>query len=269
MFLVILCILFTVGYTFLLNLINCSKWFNFLFVPVSFIVAIITVLLLLVTTVYLLPKKHPNGKFRHFLSHQAVWLTIKLTNYHIKVIGYENLPKDPYVLCSNHKSMMDPVICYYVCKKSKMSFVAKKELFQIGILAMLKKRYGIIAIDRENDREAVKSIIEAIKLIKNGTTMVVYPEGGIKSRDTDLMVDLKAGAYKLVTKSQVPLVPVSVIGSSKITDKGVFERKDIVFIIHKPIMPTEYKPLNTEKIGEMVFDIVNGGINQYEEKKSS
>ena len=81
MFLVILCILFTVGYTFLLNLINCSKWFNFLFVPVSFIVAIITVLLLLVTTVYLLPKKHPNGK-------PPVWIIITVAgSLLITIIG--------------------------------------------------------------------------------------------------------------------------------------------------------------------------------------
>ena len=86
---------------------------------------------------------------------------------------------------------------------------------------------------------------------------VIFPEGGIKDRNNEEMVNLRAGAYRLVTKSEALLLPVSIIGSSKIRTKKFLKRTLVKVIIHKPFTKEEYENLNTTEIGNMVQNLLN------------
>ena len=124
----------------------------------------------------------------------------------------------------------------------------------------IKETFGAISIDRDNDREALKQIIFAIKEIKEGLSMIIFPEGGIKDRNEEEMVSLRAGAYKLVTKSQATILPVSIIGSSEISKKKRYKRKNVKVVIHEPIRYDAFKQMNTNEIGLMVEEIINNGV---------
>ena len=70
----------------------------------------------------------------------------------------------------------------------------KKELFKSHIMKVIGNTFKAVIMNREDDREAAKAMISAIKQVKDGTSMIIFPEGGIKTRDVEEMVNLRAGA---------------------------------------------------------------------------
>ena len=262
MFLLLIILLLTVGYTFLLNLIpSPGIWFIAIWILVALLLAIITVVIYFLLLITFAPRNNPKGKIRHFVLRNVVSLFVKFYHIKLEVIGKENIPAqdDKYVVYANHKSNMDPLLIYLALNR-RLTAVGKSTLFQNKIMKNIQLTFGAISIDRENDREALKQIIYAIKLIKNGLSMIIFPEGGIKSRDEEEMVSLRAGAYKLVTKTEATIVPISIIGSSEISKRKRFKRKNIKIIIHKQIKYEGFKDKNTTEIGIMVEDIINDGV---------
>lgn len=267
MLLILIALILAVGYTFLFHLIPVSNWFLFLWIPLSIILGILTVLIYLVLYFRFNNRKKPLGKYRHFILRQIISIASKWTNLHINVEGRENIPTDPhFVIYANHKSNMDPLILY-LALNTKLSIIGKKSLFKNPIMNNIAKTYAAIPMDRENDREALKSLLVAIKQVKDGIPMIIFPEGGIKSRDVEEMVNLRAGAYKLAIKSQGTILPVSIIGSSEISRKKLHQRKDIKVVIHKSIPYEEYKDLNSTKIGLQVEELINETVKKYSEKE--
>ncbi len=259
MLLIILCVILAALYSFLLNLITTNNYYLFLWVPVGIILAIITVVLLILLFLVIAPKDNPTGKFRHKLLYQVTSVAIIFSNIKLTVEGIENQPNETFVVYANHKSQMDPVLIYNA-SKTICSAVGKKSLFKNPIMKLIADVFGAIPVDRENDREAAKSIVLAIKSVKKGLSMIIFPEGGIKSRDSEEMADLRAGAYKLAMKANAPILPISIIGSSNLSKKSIFSRKNIKLIYHKPIYNEFYKDKTTTEVGTYVEEIINSGV---------
>lgn len=264
MILLFIMLLLTALYSFLFYFTSLSLWFYFLWIPVSLILAILTMLLAILIMFQYMKRTSPKNKFRHLLLYQACQLILFFSNTKIKVIGEEYIPNKTFVCYANHKSDID-VIALYCALKRVCSAVGKKSLFKYPIIKQCKDVFAAIALDRDNDREGARQIIETIKNIKNGLSYIIFPEGGIKSRETEEMVNLRAGAYKLVTKTGVLLLPATIIGSSYTKKrKSIFNRVNITIIFHKPISKEEYENLNTLEIGQIVYDMINADIQKYE-----
>lgn len=188
---------------------------------------------------------------RSLLSYALFFLRVKIV-----VHGKENIPDTNFVAYGNHKSHSDVLVEYVVLNKP-MGFVAKKEIMDIFFLGSYMKTIGCIGIDRSNDRTALIGFKEVVDKLKKGYNIGIYPEGGIRDKTTDKMVDIKPGAYKLAFKAQVDILPIS-IKNAILVPKNYFRRKTTVHVyIHKPIKYEDYKDLNTHEIGEKVFNIVN------------
>ncbi len=238
-----------------------SLWFYFLWVLVSLILAFLTFVIIVIGLFQVWKRTDPKGQFRHHVLHQVCGMILILLNVKVKVIGKQNVPDETFVCYANHKSDLDPILIYYSLKRV-CSAVGKKSLFKYPVIKQCQSVFGCISLDRDNDREAAKAIIECIRNIKQGMSYIIFPEGGIKSRETEEMVNLRAGAYKLVTKSEALLLPVTIIGSSKIKGrKNLFRRIRVEIVIHQPITSGEYLPLTTQEIGQKVIDIINSDIN--------
>ena len=260
MYLVLFIILLTVGLTFVYNLIPTpSPWFIILWVFAALITSILIFIVLVLIFFKFAPRKNPMGKFRHFILKNGVFLFVKFYHVKIEVVGKENIPDETFVVYANHKSNMDPLILYLALNK-RLTAVGKSTLFQHPVMRNIQETYGAISIDRDNDREALKQIIFAIKEIKSGVSMIIFPEGGIKDRSEEEMSSLRAGAYKLVTKGQATILPISIIGSSEISKRKRYKRKNVKIIVHKSIKYEEFKDKNTTEIGLIVENIINDGV---------
>lgn len=250
---------FSVLYIEVLPMVN--NWFYVIYILGGFLSSLILFLLYSLFVIFVLYKiLPPNSKVKHEILWHYTDLIIMFGRFRVEVQGKENIPNEPFVVYGNHKSMVDPVIVYNVFH-SVISAVAKSTLSKVKILDILMKEMAVVLIDRNNDREATKSMIKGIKNINDYKMgYIIFPEGGIKTRDTEEMVDVKPGAYKLATKANAIISPISIIGTSKIAKRSIFSITRVKIIIHKPIYPSEYNSLNTIELGEKVFNIVNDGV---------
>lgn len=255
--------LFFIGFSYLyihfLPIIN--NWYYVLWSVAGLLSSILLFVLYSLFVVFILYRILPiNSKLKHRIMWQYSDVILLFGRIKLEIKGKENIPNGPFVIYANHKSMLDPVILYNAYK-SVVSAVAKSTLGKIKILKFLMDEMGAILIDRGNDREATKSIIQGIKNIKEYKIgYIIFPEGGIKTRETEVMTDVKPGSYKLATKAGATISPASIIGSSKISKRGALSFSKIKIIIHKPIYEEDYKNLNTQELGERVFKIVNDGV---------
>lgn len=267
MILLVLLLLLAGAYSYAFYYTGLSLWFYFLWTPVSIILSLLTFVLFVLLMFQIWMRTDPKGKVRHKILYQVCQMVLILCNIKVKVIGKENIPNETFVCYSNHKSDIDPVALY--CALHRVcSAVGKKSLFRIPIIKQCQAVFGAISIDRDNDRAAAKSIIEAIRAVKGGMSYIIFPEGGIKSRETEEMVNLRAGAYKLVMKSGALLLPATIIGSSNTKKrKTIFKRVNITIIFHKTIPEEEYSLLNSTELGNHVMNMVNEDIIKYEKNR--
>ena len=160
---------------------------------------------------------------------------IKLAGATVKIFGEENIPKNETVLfMSNHQSNFD-IALFLACIKTKKGFVAKLELGKIPILNQWMKKIDCVFMDRSSIRKSAEAIAEATKLLKNGRSMVIFPEG-TRSK-TGALSDFKAGSFKLATKPKVPIVPVTLDGTYKLMEAqgGKVKPATVNMYIHPPI----------------------------------
>ena len=259
------CLLLLAGvYSFAFYYTGFSLWFYFLWVPLSLVLSFISFCLFVIGLFQYMKKTNPKGKFRHALLFQVCQMILFILNIKIKVIGKEFIPNETFVCYANHKSHIDPIALYAALHRI-CSAIGKKDLFKYPVIKQCQPVFGVIALDRENDRAAAKSIIEAIRAIKDGMSYIIFPEGGIKTRQTEEMVDLRAGAYKLVIKSGARLLPATIIGSSRIkTRKSILKRIQITMVFHESLEASAYEEKSTSDLGQMVMKHVHEDILNYE-----
>lgn len=149
------------------------------------------------------------------------WIRWILRTFGIRVVveGLERVPAQaPVVLMSNHQSLVDIAAIVDTLPTSvSWRFVAKKELTRIPIFGWCLITSQII-IDRSDRERAVASLHQAAQRIRAGASVIVFPEG-TRSPSGSLR-PFKSGPFHLTLEAQVPIVPVTVSGSQRITPKG-------------------------------------------------
>ncbi len=168
--------------------------------------------------------------------------------FKINVKGYENLPESgPVVFVSNHQSYTDiPVLCA-VLDKFQFGFIAKNDLEKVPFYGWWIKNIRSVYIKRDDARASLAAINEGIDLIKNGFSLVIFPEG-TRSRQTE-MAEFKRGSLRLATKPGVPVVPIVLNGTYQGFEKEGHPQNDEVDVSILP--PIETKGLSKLEANEL------------------
>jgi 1-acyl-sn-glycerol-3-phosphate acyltransferase len=175
----------------------------------------------------------------------------------VSVIGYEELdPKSSYVFVSNHASMFD-IPTVFVALKGKVNFVFKKELTYVPIWGWALRYGQFIMIDRSNPRKAMASIERAAQSTRNGSSVILFPEG-TRTLDGKLQ-PFKRGAFSLAIKAGIPVVPVTINGTFAIMPKGSLDIQpaNISVVLGKPISATDIQGRDGElELMEQVHQVI-------------
>lgn len=180
----------------------------------------------------------------------------------ISVKGIENIPDGkPVLFVSNHQSHMDSAIIHGFIKQPK-GFIADKEVKNIPILRTWMKYMKCVLIDRGSIRENVRSMEESIEILKNGHSMVIYPEG--KLDEGERLGNFKKGCIKLAVKAGVPIIPVTMINSARIMNKdgSRINSAAVECIISKPIPVTSLENEPESIVIQKVRDIIANNLNE-------
>ncbi len=129
--------------------------------------------------------------------------------------GLEKTPKDGrFLLVCNHLNDLDPVVLLHHFKSSKLAFISKRENDKKFIVGPLLHMIGCQAINRENDREALKTILKCIQILKEDeASIAVFPEG-YTSLD-GLLHPFRSGVFKIAQKAKVPIVVCTLQNTQK------------------------------------------------------
>ena len=193
----------------------------------------------------------------------------------LKIItkGLENTPKDTrFLLVSNHISDLDPVVLFYSFYKSTLAFISKRENDQKPFVGQIQRKILCQPINRENDREALKTILRCVQFIKEDKVSIgVFPEG-YTSLDGKLR-HFRNGVFKIAQKANVPVVVCTVRGTRE-SMKSLFKLKGGHVEIHmlEVIPAEEVKVLSTAELGEKVYGLMAadlGAENVYDYGENS
>lgn len=175
----------------------------------------------------------------------------------ITVIGEENVPKDePVLYIGNHRSYFDILITYSRCPRLT-GYIAKNTMEKVPLLSTWMKRLHCLFINREDVKEALKTILAGIDHIKNGISMCIFPEGTRNTGD-ELMLPFKEGSFKMAEKTGCAIIPMAISGSAEIFENHLPKITPVHVILEygKPIYPKDLDKDTRKKIGSYCQNII-------------
>jgi 1-acyl-sn-glycerol-3-phosphate acyltransferase len=170
-------------------------------------------------------------------------------------------PSKSYIYMSNHQSNFDiPVLLAFL--KVQFRWLAKAELFKIPLFGYAMKRAGYISIDRSNRRAAFASLKRAADSIRNGVSIIIFPEG-TRSLDGNIR-SFKKGGFALAVDSGVPIVPVILHGTRFIMPKERLQIKpgNVLLEITEPIDTANYTRKTKDDLLEKVRNRICEGFER-------
>ena len=159
------------------------------------------------------PQEH-DDKFYRSVMYVYIEALMKLVMLRVRTQGLEKTPKEGrFLLVCNHQNESDPGILLHYFRKSQLAFISKKENANMIVVGKFMHKTLCQMIDRENDREALKTILKCIQMIKNDEVSVgVFPEGGIKTEKK--LAHFRGGVFKIAQKAGVPIVVCTLRGTT-------------------------------------------------------
>ncbi len=158
---------------------------------------------------------------------------VEIASIQLDIHGIDNIKSDEnYIFVANHSSLFDiPILQATIPIPFRIMY--KKELEKVPFFGLVLKKSPYIVIDRDESKNAMESLNQAITAIKTGTSVLIYPEG-TRSKDGKLQ-EFKRGAFFMASRAAKPIVPVTIIGTSKILPKGSLEfNEGVIKIIFNP-----------------------------------
>ena len=214
---------------------------------------------------FLTNKGYLEGRRNYIHKVTSNWakLVMKIAGAKVNIVGLENLPKNQTVLLvSNHQSNFD-IPLLLSCIDIPKGFIAKKELENWPFISAWMKYINCIFMDRDNLRKSAESIVDGIKLLKSGYSMIIFPEG---TRSKGKPVDeFKGGSFKLATKSKCLIVPLTINGTYKLmeSNKNMIKGSDIELVIHPQIDTSKLTKEELESLPDTVHSIISSKYKNY------
>lgn len=200
------------------------------------------------------------GDSVHIVSRYFGRTMLWLCGIEVKVDGLENIYRDrAQLICANHQSLFDIFILDSILPV-QFRFVVKKELHSLPILGLCIRIERQICLDRKNVRKGIESMKQAGKLISQGRSVAIFPEG-TRSKDGNVK-KFKKGSFLIATASNAPVVPVTIDGSFHIMPKNSFLiHPDSVSVkIGLPIETEGLSRAEQKQLSEKVRGIITDGL---------
>jgi 1-acyl-sn-glycerol-3-phosphate acyltransferase len=207
------------------------------------------------------------GKVAHHYARLWGKVALLANRVKVKVEGMDRLNgKGPYIFMSNHQGSYD-IFALLSHLPYQFKWLAKKELFSIPFFGWTMAAAGYISIDREGTRETVEAMNEAAQKIRDGMSVVIFPEG---SRSPDGSVQpFKKGGFTLAIKSKVPIVPIAISGSRDIMpkDKLTATSGEIQMFVDDPIETQHCSSKDREPLMRKVRETISKNFKSISKKR--
>jgi len=206
----------------------------------------------------------PSGNLAHRISSLWARSLCRFNGIQVKITGLENISLDhAQIFVANHQSFFD-IFALSGYLPVQIRWVAKAGLFKIPFVGWAMKAAGYISVDRSNKRKAYQSFVATVEKIKQGCSVVIFPEG---TRSEDGTIGpFKKGSNLLAVRAKAPMVPVTIKGTGSIIKKSscVINPGPVRIIISPPVFP-DAATSKDGKAEDILDDIRQTICKNYEE----
>lgn len=233
---------------------------------IRFIITLIFVVLFLVCSIplflieWIIGKISPHAKSRSSLAivNWAFRVVIFIAGTKVLVVGEENVPKDtPVLYVANHRSYYD-IILTYVRVPRPTGYISKKEMLKWPLLRQWMKNLHCLFLDRENVKEGIKTILAAVEKERNGISICIFPEG-TRNKRNDTFLPFHDGSFKIASKADVPVVPITMINTASIFEDHLPKIKKATVVIHygEPVYLKNLDKETQKNVGDYFQKIIS------------
>ena len=230
---------------------------NFLWIFLCLAVAVFLFVVICCACVDMKKVREKDSSFYRFVLSLCCDAIHSMLLMKVNVQGMEKLPKEGrMMLVCNHLHLLDPVVLLHIFRDKQLGFISKKENDKKFIIGPLLHMTMCQPIDRENDREALKTILNCVKLLKEDEVSIgAFPEG-YTSKDK-LLHPFRYGVFKVAQKAQVPIVVCTLRNTHK-AFRNILHLKGTEVELHvvDVIAPEAMKGQTTVQIGTAVYNMM-------------
>lgn len=200
-----------------------------------------------------------------------VWAKIGLflTGTTVQVENKDKIYRQgPIIIIGNHQSLFDILLYYKVCDRVQFRWMAKDTLFKIPIFGWGMAGAGYIPVNRKDRKKSMVSLYKGADKIKEGASVLVFPEGTRSTDPKGEMLKFKKGAFTLAKKAEVVIQPITIWGASTIIPKQTQFFMQRIYpgktqaVVHDPISPSEYEKLTSDQLAEKLRVIIAGPMER-------
>ena len=204
-----------------------------------------------------------DSPFYRWLSRWYIQLAVTLGRVRVHSKGLENIPRQGrFMLVCNHLSDIDPALLLYCFPRSQLTFISKQENRDMPLVGAVMHKLQCQMINRENDREALKTILKCIQIVKEDkASMGVFPEGYV-SLDGKLR-HFRGGVFKIAQKADVPIVVCTLQNTKQAMDRLLKLQPSEVQVHLVGVIPAEeIRGVNTTDIAERVYEMMIADLGE-------
>lgn len=228
-------------------------------VGVLSVLILITFLVLMIACARVDVEKEPEGESPFYRRMTEILLEslLPILQVHIKKIGMEKVPAEGrFLLVCNHVNNSDPLLLLNCFEGREIGFIAKKEAKHMFVIGPILNKLQCSLINRENDREALKTILRCIKQLKEDKASIgVFPEGKIS--DDRKLHRFRPGVFKIAQKAQVPIVVCTLKNTNHVIDNlAKFKPSHVTMTVVETIPVEEITGIPTTEIAERIYQLM-------------
>lgn len=198
-----------------------------------------------------------DSPFYRRMAESYIAAILVLARVRVEVQGQEKIPaQGRFFLVCNHTSLIDPAILLHVFRKRQLAFISKKENDQMPLVGKVMHKIMCQLIDRENDRQALRTIIKCIQLLKEDRVSVaVFPEGGI--HPDRKFHRFRPGVFKIPMKANVPIVVCTMRNVLKVIPNLLRLEPTVVKVHILEVLPAgSFAGKNTTQLADSVYAVM-------------
>ena len=199
-----------------------------------------------------------DSRFHRIVANLIIESAFPVLRIHVKKSGIEKVPTDGrFLLVCNHCNDSDPIILLNCLRKFQLAFISKQENSTMFVIGPMMHKLQCQLINRENDREALKTILKCIQIIKEDkASIAVFPEGGILSEDGKLH-HFRPGVFKIAQKANVPIVVCTLKNTKDVVDNILhFKPSHVEMKVLEVIPAEELKGVTTVDIAHRCYRLM-------------
>jgi 1-acyl-sn-glycerol-3-phosphate acyltransferase len=204
-----------------------------------------------------------SGRQQHAIA--RVWArTLLLISFSpVKIVGREKLHEhETAVYASNHLSYMDtPVLFAYL--PFQFRILAKQALWKTPFIGWYLNHSGQVPVDMKSPRSLIASLNRGVTTLKHGLPLVLFPEGG-RAASGQLQTMMSGCAYMAI-KAQVPLVPLTLIGTYELLPIHVYalHPRPLLVVVGDPISTTGLTTRDADALTQRLYESISASYAQY------